>query len=82
MLIKDSRTKRTFDFNIRGIIMSYMEKNEEDQIAFIKMKLRELEEIGNLKLNWINRMKRRHLLQRNNIGFVLNGLLFEVVTFR
>ena len=77
MLIKDTQTKRTFDFNIQGIITAYLNKNNEEQIAFIKMKISELHEIEDLKLNWINRIKRRHLLQKKNIGFILNGLLYE-----
>jgi len=78
MIIKDSQTKRTFEFNIQSIINAYMDKNNEDQIEFIKMKLRELAEIEDLKLNWINRMKRYQLLQRKYLGFILNGLLYEV----
>jgi hypothetical protein len=82
MKIIAKSSKKSFDFDIQGIIRDFKKKNEDAQVEFIKMKLNDLEEIDDLELNLLHRLKREYLLRWKYLGLILNGLLYQAEKFR
>ncbi|MCK4762537.1 MAG: hypothetical protein KAW12_10105 [Candidatus Aminicenantes bacterium] len=75
----DKNRRRIFHFDIREILCNFFDKESpEAQIFYIKQKIRELIIVeGNKNLGPINKVKCRYLLKWRNLGFVLNGLLYQ-----
>ena len=82
MNIYEKRTNNIYDFDACRIVSSFYEKNEDDQVEFIKMKLNDLEKIENIELNLLNRIKREYILRKQYLGLILNGLLYQAEKFR
>ena len=82
MTIIEKRTKKIYDFDIRRIVRIFEEKDEDDQVKFIRMKLNDLQKIEEIELNWLNRIKRAYLLKRQYLGLMLTGLLYQAEQFR